>query len=450
MSSDSRRQRIDRASEEVIERLCGHVRSEGKLCVIKAPPGSGKTFTLLRAIKEASDSNRRVAVAGQTNSQCDDICRRFAQDNPGLEIWRFLAASSSGLDDAFDGVRYIQETGDLPDGPAVVVATTAKWSTVGDFDPYDYLFIDEAWQLAWADFMILGRVASRFVLIGDPGQIAPVVSIPVKRWETAPRPPHRPAPDVVLADPSIDCLRLELVACRRLPAEGVDLVRPFYDFAFDAWAEPGERFVRCEQAGRSRQLADRGLDLLNETTHAILTLSTPPQGPPLEVDREIAALAADIALRALERGAIAAHDESGNVEPLTAGDVGITATHRVMNVAIKKELASALRQGTDSVRVDTPERWQGLERKFMIVVHPLSGVVHPSTFDLETGRLCVMASRQQSAMLVVSRDHVPETLDTHVPTAEQAVGKPDIAGRGHAQNTKFWQTFVEQGHLLTG
>jgi hypothetical protein len=443
------RQRIDRASKEVIKRLCGHVRDEGKLCVIKAPPGSGKTFTLLRAIREAADAESRVAVAGQTNSQCDDICRRFVQDNPESTIWRFLAASGTGLEDTPSGVRYIQETGDLPDGPAIVVATTAKWSTVGDFDPYDFLFIDEAWQLAWADFMILGRVASRFVLIGDPGQIAPVISIPVKRWETAPRPPHRPAPDVILADPSIDCLRLDLVASRRLPAEGVDLVRPFYDFDFDAWAAPGERFVRCVPASRSRNLADRGLDLLNETNHAILTLATPPQGPPLEADREIAALAAEVANRALKRGAVAAYDDSGNAVPLTPGDIGITATHRVMNTAIKSALPQRLRQGTDSVRVDTPERWQGLERKFMIVVHPLSGVVHPSTFDLETGRLCVTASRHQSAMLIVSRDHVPETLDTHVPVAEQAVGQPDVAGRGHAQNTNFWRTLAEQGHVLS-
>ena len=37
------------------------------------------------------------------------------------------------------------------------------------------LFVEEAWQMAWADFMLLGQVAPRFVLIGDPGQIPPVV-----------------------------------------------------------------------------------------------------------------------------------------------------------------------------------------------------------------------------------------------------------------------------------
>jgi hypothetical protein len=43
-------------------------------------------------------------------------------------------------------------------------------------------------RFVWADFMLLGQVAERFVLIGDPGQISPVVSVNVSRWETSPRP----------------------------------------------------------------------------------------------------------------------------------------------------------------------------------------------------------------------------------------------------------------------
>jgi hypothetical protein len=74
----------------------------------------------------------------------------------------------------------------------------------------------------------------------------------------------------------------------------------------------------------------------------------------------------------------------------------------------------------------------------MIAIHPLSGVIEPSEFDLETGRLCVMASRHRSALVVVSRDHVSSTLDSHIPSAQQAVGRPDVVGRGHQQHTQFW------------
>ncbi len=302
--------------------------------------------------------------------------------------------------------------------------------------------------MAWADFMLLSQVAPRFVLIGDPGQIPPVVSIPVERWETSPRAPHQPAPDVILTDPSLDKLSLELTACRRLPADGVELIQPFYDFDFDAWAVPGERFLRPTKPLGSSGI-DGVLDQLQAGASAILALPTPEGGPPLEGDQEAAMTAATAAIRALETEMVAASDDDGLGAPLTPGDIGISATHRVMNSAILAALPAGLRNEADGVRVDTPERWQGLERKLMIIVHPLSAVVHPSAFDLETGRLCVMASRHRSGMIVVSRDHVAETLASHIPSAEQSIGRPDRTGRGHSLHSSFWRAHVEPGRVVS-
>ena len=83
----------------------------------------------------------------------------------------------------------------------------------------------------------------------------------------------------------------------------------------------------------------------------------------------------------------------------------------------------------------------------MIVVHPLSGVVNPSAFDLETGRLCVMASRHQAGLVVLSRDHVGSTLADYVPNAEQAPGRPDVVGRGHDAHIRFWSSLDDQGRV---
>ena len=80
----------------------------------------------------------------------------------------------------------------------------------------------------------------------------------------------------------------------------------------------------------------------------------------------------------------------------------------------------------------------------MIAVHPLSGVRTPSAFDLETGRLCVMASRHQAACIFVTRDHVGTTLEAHLPPADQALGRADISGKGHAQHVSFWKYHEER------
>jgi hypothetical protein len=101
------------------------------------------------------------------------------------------------------------------------------------------------------------------------------------------------------------------------------------------------------------------------------------------------------------------------------------------------------------VMVDTPERWQGLERPVMVAVHPISGVTRPSGFDLETGRLCVMASRHQVGLLVVSRDHVPTTLEEMAPVADQAVGLPDRIGGGLERNRDFWSVLAEKDRIVS-
>lgn len=83
----------------------------------------------------------------------------------------------------------------------------------------------------------------------------------------------------------------------------------------------------------------------------------------------------------------------------------------------------------------------------MIAVHPLSGVTDPSAFDLETGRLCVMASRHESAFIILARDHISTTLSNLVPSAEQAPGRPDVVGRGHDAHLRFWQALAAHGRV---
>lgn len=437
------RTRISEKSSLVETLLSGAIDAGTGLVVVRAPPGSGKTFLLLRGVAHAIGERHRVAVGAQTNSQADDICRRLDAEYPDLDVVRFAAGGRSPAD-LGERVSWTSNKRRLPPGPCIVVTTVAKWTLTELEYAYDILFVDEAWQMAWADFMLCAKVAPRFVLIGDPGQIPPVVPIPAQRWETSPRAPHHPAPEVILADPQIPRLELDLPACRRLPHDSVELVRPFYDFEFASWAEPGEQYVRVPPARGPPSRLDPALDLFASGSVVAVTTPTPAEGPPLELDEEIAALAAETAARVLERGARAVADDDGEERELRPGDIGVAATHRVMNNAIQQALLPELRA---EVVVDTPERWQGLERTLMIVVHPLSGVTAPSSFDLETGRLCVMISRHRSGLIVVSRDHIQATLENHIPVADQPVGRPDVTGRGHQAHLAFWKHLMEAGRV---
>jgi hypothetical protein len=291
--------------------------------------------------------------------------------------------------------------------------------------------------------MPLAQVSGRFVLIGDPGQIPPVVTVGVHRWEKSPRAPHLPTPEVILDDDGLGACQERIDLCRRLPHDAVEVVRTFYDFPFEALARPGERFVKVNGGGGHATALDPALELLGERSVAAVTLPTDPEGPPFEVDPEVAGAAADIVVRLLERGAAVSDGE--DERPLEAINIGVTSTHRVMNNAIR----SALGPVSDVVRVDTPERWQGLERKVMVAVHPLSGVAAPTSFDLNTGRLCVMASRHRAGLVIVSRDHVRRSLEHYIPAADQAVGRPDVTGRGHEDHWSFWDSLESDDRITS-
>jgi len=59
--------------------------------------------------------------------------------------------------------------------------------------------LDEAWQCTYADLGALGALARQVVCVGDPGQVAPVVTGSTERWEGQASGPHQPAPAALLA-----------------------------------------------------------------------------------------------------------------------------------------------------------------------------------------------------------------------------------------------------------
>jgi hypothetical protein len=82
-----------------------------------------------------------------------------------------------------------------------------------------------------------------------------------------------------------------------------------------------------------------------------------------------------------------------------------------------------------------------------LACNALSGTARPSSFGLETGRLCVMASRHKVSVVIVSRDHVGDTLREHIPSADQPIGCDDVTGRAHASNLAFWE-YLERQNLV--
>jgi len=78
--------------------------------------------------------------------------------------------------------------------------------------------------------------------------------------------------------------------------------------------------------------------------------------------------------------------------------------------------------GVADVTVDTANRLQGMEFDVTVILHPLSGRPDATAFHLETGRLCVLASRHRHACVVVCRAGVGDLLDEYPSTEPVQLG----------------------------
>jgi hypothetical protein len=442
-----KREVIDKEYSELENILKNWGKGAGKLAVVKAPPGSGKTHTLLTVISHWVENEKmRIAIGTQTNAQALDVANRFAKDHPTIPVTLWLKSSGSDPTGVHPRVRIVRKPDEVPDHPCVVIATVSKYGYATTHNPFDVLAIDESWQMPWEAFMATAPVSKRFMMIGDPGQIPPVVRVEPKRWETASRAPHLPAPQVVANDPDLSAQTLwgALPACRRLPFESVEWIKGFYDFDFQPYAPKGVRGLRI---GTKKLFDPAIVSLLSEASPIGVQIPTPEYGPPLELDKVLAETILDFTNNLLESKSEICDNDKGEWRAIKASDVGISATHRILNAEILRGLKSEYRR--DGLRVETPERWQGLQRAVMLIAHPLSGVVKPSGFDLDPGRLCVMASRHQSALFVFSRDHITETLEKYIPAAEQSLGKPDHVGSGLSANRQFWNGLVKAERVVS-
>jgi hypothetical protein len=386
---------------------------------LDSPPGAGKTGIVERlAVQSLGLLRERCMVATMTNEQAFDVARRLSTGYPKLPFTLFVREGLVLPDDlaALPNLRVARASADVPAaGQCVVVANAARWSwsDASAYAPFDLQVVDEAFQLPDHRFHQIAGLARRLVLVGDPGQIPPVVSCEVERWRCDKAGPHVACPRALVArHPGVR--RLALPVSRRLVPDTVAFVRPaFYpDLPFTSLSAPGERGLATGVSGarpldRPIDMAARGASLLQ------LELSSLVTG---EVDEALADTIVALIGRLVQRRTVVR--EQGGERPLKGGMVGVVCAHVSQVNAVRERLPRSL----SSVFVETADRFQGLERPVMVVHHPLSGRSDADQFHLDSGRMCVALSRHRVACFVVTRAGVAELLLRYGPTGDRVLG----------------------------
>lgn len=377
--------------------------------VVDSPPGAGKSTLVVRAAVELAAAGDPLIILAQTNEQIDDLIDRLARKAPELRIGRLSAADyqSSERVKAHETVRVATKVADLG-GPAVIIGTVAKWATVTD-GSWPWAIVDEAYQMR-SDALL--RVAGRFeraLFVGDPGQLDPFSTVDTTRWTGLTWDPMQSSVAVLLRhNPELPVHRLPV--SWRLPASAAPVVAAaFYPFTgFRAGTGPDDRALSFTETGPGDAI-DAAVELAASSGWALYEL---PARHTLRTDAEAASVCAALALRVLQRGAVAVSEHAPAGAPVTADRIAVGAAHRDQVAAIRAQLGEA----GANITVDTANRLQGREYDVTIVLHPLSGRRDATAFHLESGRLCVLTSRHRHGCIVVARAGIAELLDAHPST----------------------------------
>jgi hypothetical protein len=388
--------------------------------VVDSPPGAGKSTLVVRAARELVGSGERLMIVAQTNSQVDDLVDRLATADPALSVGRLHGSDAAPAPEALRHPSVVASTkpADLL-ACSVVVSTAAKWQWVKGVEPWRHAIVDEAYQMRSDALLAVARLFERALFVGDPGQLDPFTIVGTEQWSGLSYDPSSSAVVTLLAhNPRIVPHRLPV--SWRLPDSAAPLVSAaFYPYApFRAGTGPGDRRLELTGAGDG-SAADRVIDVAAGTGWGLLEL--PPRHT-VRTDPEAVRALAQVVRRLLDRRGTSV-SERGSA-PLTADRIAVGTAHRDQAAAVRSALAAlnVPTSGADGVTVDTANRLQGREYDVTVVLHPLSGRPDATAFHLETGRLCVLASRHRHACIVVARAGIAELLDEHPSTEPVRLG----------------------------
>ncbi|MFE0738427.1 AAA domain-containing protein [Streptomyces sp. NPDC058855] len=386
--------------------------------VVDSPPGAGKSTLVVRAALELAAAGRPLMVVAQTNAQVDDLVLRLAEKQPDLEVGRLHSNDRDAYDKALDDLPQVRKSakpGELS-GLPVVISTAAKWAHVKNVEPWSHAIVDEAYQMRSDALLAVAGLFERALFVGDPGQLDPFSVVGADQWAGLSYDPSASAVSTLLAhNPELPQHRLPV--SWRLPASAAPLVSDaFYPYTpFRSGTGHGDRRlsfgVPSDGSG-----PDRVLDEAAASGWGLLEL--PARHTP-RTDPEAVGAVALVVRRLLDRGGAAVSERSEHPVPLTPDRIAVGTAHRDQAAAVRAALTEL---GVSGVTVDTANRLQGREYDVTVVLHPLSGRPDATAFHLETGRLCVLASRHRHACVVVCRAGVAELLDEHPSTEPVQLG----------------------------
>lgn len=366
---------------EALLRVCREL--DGGVLPVQGPPGAGKTYNGARAILDLVSAGKTVGVTAVSHKVIDNLLQAVGEAALVIGNQRPRLVHKHN-EDAPDGVEYVGTAADALDSVApgaVVGGTVWLWASEAAVGSLDYLFIDEAGQMALAQALAAARSASNIVLLGDPQQL-----------EQPQRGAHEDGADVAALVHLLGPDRATLGDEQGLFLDSTYRLHPaICEFTSEMYYEgrlrPQEDLARQALFGPS-PYARTGLQLV-EVEH---------EGNQAHSGEEVEAVA-EIA-RSLLSNSCNWTDRRGAVRPLVPEDILVVAPYNAQVSALREAL-----RGFGVTRVGTVDRFQGQEAPVVLYSCTSSSAEDAPRgmpFLYDPHRFNVATSRARGAVIVVA------------------------------------------------
>ena len=429
--------------------------SKARVIIVEAPPGAGKTMLVSVAVAHVVEQGMCPLFMTISYEQIYGAIARLKQVFPKIQPVVFASADRKTKDDAKArslGFTWASKWNELapfinqnrPVFTVVAKAFSSPLGLEGSEHIFPWIILDEAFQITDADFSINAALGDRFLMVGDRGQIQPIVKTDIQQWRNDDIGPHLSAPEAIMKREHLgeDRVKIPMTMSRRLPQRSVDLVQTIF--------YPTLPFT----GSKERRELNFPETVLPNITQEILARSCGSDAPgfiPVLLPGAGRKDATDIS--ALEHMAqltdFICENRltiiTGNKErEATPEDVVLLVTRNNERRWLQQRLAA-----WPGVTIATANKFQGSERPIVLALHPLSGKTRASDFDLESGRLCVMLSRHTHACFVFHREGISELLERKIPNSARALGSEiDHAFAGWRAHRTFMAWIENSGHRI--
>jgi uncharacterized protein len=364
---------------------------------VQGPPGSGKTYVGARLIVDLIARGKRVGITANAHAAIHNLLdevERVAAER-GVRFTGKKKATKGKAESYYTGALIANDEKTLADPAASLVAGTAWAFGVETMDQQlDYLFIDEAGQVALPHAIAVMTAARNTVLLGDPLQLPQVTQTKHPGDVGASVLAHLLGDELRPVAPERGVLLTD--SYRMHP----DVCGFISDLLYESRLRSAER--RERQTVTSPGLSGTGLRYL-PVAHA---------GNSQRSEEEAARIVAEIGL--LRRGTV--RDVDGQTRPLAERDIIVVTPYNAQVRLLRRALDEA---GYADVEAGTVDKFQGREAYVVFFSTAASNAEEAPRgvgFIFDRQRFNVAISRARALAVMVGS---PALLDLRAGSVDQ-------------------------------